>query len=102
MSEQQEKRVLIDYRLARADEALKEAVLLFDAGHYNTTVNRLYYACFYAVNALLLTRGMSSAKHSGVRSLFNQHWVKKNIVPKHLGKFYMEIYEYRQKSDYTD
>jgi uncharacterized protein len=46
-----ETRILVQYRLDRAREALAEAVLLLDSGHANTGVNRLYYACFYAVSA---------------------------------------------------
>ncbi|MDO7786871.1 hypothetical protein [Desulforamulus aquiferis] len=37
-----------------------------------------------------------------MRSLFNQYWVKKELVSKELGKFYSEIFDYRQESDYTD
>ncbi len=51
-----EEQVLVQYRLERAREALDEAKLLFEAGHLHTYVNRLYYACFYAMSALLLTR----------------------------------------------
>lgn len=60
---------LVAYRLRRSHEALEEARLLADHGHSNAAVNRLYYACFYAVSALLSSRGLSSARHSGVRSL---------------------------------
>lgn len=98
----EEVRQLISYRVSRAEESIEEAVLLFNSGHYNTSVNRLYYACFYAVSALLLTEGMSSPKHSGVRSLFNQYWVKPGRVSIELGKFYRTIFDYRQKGDYTD
>jgi len=44
---------LIQYRIARAKEAIEEARVLAGAGHWNGSVNRLYYACFYAVSALL-------------------------------------------------
>ena len=68
-----ERRALLQYRLARARETLDEARLLLDGGHANACVNRLYYACFYAVSALLLTEGQTSAKHRGVRALFDRH-----------------------------
>lgn len=41
---------LVRYRFDRANETLEEAWLLFDNGHLHAAVNRLYYACFYAVN----------------------------------------------------
>ena len=59
-----EERTLALYRMDRAREAIEEAKLLFEAGHLHTYVNRLYYACFYAMSALLLTRGLSTSKHT--------------------------------------
>jgi uncharacterized protein (UPF0332 family) len=56
-----ETRTLIAYRLQRAREALDEAALLLERNYINTFVNRVYYACFYSVTALLLTRDLSSA-----------------------------------------
>jgi uncharacterized protein (UPF0332 family) len=51
-----DRQMLITYRLERARETLEEARVLLEKGHANAGVNRLYYACFYAVSALLLTR----------------------------------------------
>jgi len=93
---------LVSYRLERARETLVEARTMSDIGHANACVNRLYYACFYAVNALLASRGLSASKHSGVRSLFGQHFVKTGLIPTELGKFYNDLFESRQESDYDD
>ena len=90
------------YRLSRAAESLEEARILLGSGHLYGAVNRLYYACFYAVSALLLTEGQSSSKHSGVRSLFDQHWVNTGRVPAELGRLYRELFQRRQRSDYGD
>ena len=98
----EEVRVLVHYRLERAFEALKEARILFDQGHGNTFVNRLYYACFYSVSALLLARGFSSAKHSGIRALFHQNFVKTGFVAKELAQTYDKLFDNRQKGDYAD
>lgn len=84
----QETKALILYRLERAHEALDEADILLQRGHANTYINRLYYACFYAVSALLLTKDLSSAKHSGVRTFFHQNFVKLGIVTIELGQLY--------------
>lgn len=61
---------LVKYRLKRAFETLEDARILAQAERWNACVNRLYYACFYAVTALLSQEGLYSSKHSGVRSLF--------------------------------
>jgi uncharacterized protein (UPF0332 family) len=52
---------LIQYRVARALESIEEAKLLLENGHLHSSVNRLYYACFYVVSGLLITEGLSSA-----------------------------------------
>jgi uncharacterized protein (UPF0332 family) len=97
-----ETRTLIAYRLQRAREALDEASLLLERNHVNTFVNRVYYACFYSVTALLLTRDLSSAKHSGVRSLFHQHFVKTDLINIELGQTFDKLFDNRQKGDYAD
>jgi uncharacterized protein (UPF0332 family) len=68
---------LIKYRLEKADQTLDDAKLLANAKRWNPCVNRLYYACFYAVSALLAQNEFSSSKHTGIRSLFNLNFVKK-------------------------
>ena len=98
----EETRTLITYRLERARESLEEANILLERGYGNTFVNRLYYACFYAVSALLLTKGLSSAKHSGIRSLFHQNFVKSGLVKTELAQFYDMLFDNRQKGDYAD
>lgn len=75
---------------------------MLQKGHGNTAVNRLYYACFYAVSALLLLEGKSSSKHSGVRSEFNRSWVKTGRVSEPLGDLYNRLFDNRQRGDYGD
>ena len=92
----------VQYRISRARESLRDARLLIDNGSLHSAVNRLYYACFYIVSALLLTQGRSSSRHAGVRSLFLKHWVSTGAVPKESGRFFNRLFETRQKSDCKD
>jgi uncharacterized protein len=98
----EETRALVIYRLERAEDCLEEAKILFEKGYANTFVNRLYYACFYAVSALLLTKGLSSARHSGVRAMFHQNFVKPGLIGRDLGQLYDRLFDNRQKGDYAD
>lgn len=93
---------LVRYRMERARETLEDARILADSGRWNACVNRLYYSCFYAVSALLIQHGFSSSKHSGVRSLFNRHFVKTGIVSKDLAQVYNDLFKRRQEGDYLD
>jgi uncharacterized protein (UPF0332 family) len=93
---------LIQYRLERSKETFEEARIMKQARHWNACANRLYYACFYAVIALLEKHGFASSKHSGVKSLFNRHFVKTGVVSKEHGKLYNNLFETRQEGDYID
>jgi uncharacterized protein (UPF0332 family) len=97
-----EERSLVQYRLQRAREAVDEAELLFQTGHLHTYVNRLYYACFYAVSALLLARGLSTSKHSHLRALLHREFVRPGVIPVKYGQFFDLLFNNRQKGDYSD
>lgn len=100
MTEKQKE--VVAHRLQRARETLASAKVLEDSHFYYGAINRLYYACFYAVTALLATRDLSSSKHSGVLSLFNRHLVKTGLVSTKLGEFYGDLFDTRHEGDYTD
>ena len=97
-SEAQEK--LIGLWLEKADEALASAELELNAGHTNFAVNRLYYACFYAVTALLLRDGKQFARHSAVKSEFGRTYIKPGRVDVKWNKFYQKLFDDRQEGDY--
>jgi uncharacterized protein (UPF0332 family) len=46
----------INYRFHRAEESYEEALILAKEKRWNAVINRLYYACFYAVISLLLKK----------------------------------------------
>lgn len=54
--DEQSRLELMRYRMERANETMEEVDILAERGHYNAAVNRLYYACFYATQALLLKK----------------------------------------------
>lgn len=92
----------IKYRLAKSRETLDEARYLLNGGFAAGVANRLYYACFYAVSALLLSEGQASSKHSGVMSIFDRLWIKSERIPATMGAFYHLMFKQRQKGDYED
>jgi len=78
---------LIRYKLQRSDETLEEAKVMFQTSHLFGAENRIYYACLYAVSALLLSRNLSSHKHSGIISLFNKNFVKTGLI-----RFFLNLF----------
>ena len=93
---------LISYRLLRSQETFKEVFDLLDLGYNNTAINRLYYACYYAVVALLLKHNLSSKSHSGVRQMFGLHFVSKHDISVESARVFTELFDKRQKGDYND
>ncbi|MFH1905235.1 MAG: HEPN domain-containing protein [bacterium] len=96
------KRELALYRLNDSKEKLNASKILFKNGSYKDSVSRSYYAMFTSARALLATKSLDSAKHSGVISLFNLHFVKAGIVGKEYGKLLAEAKNIREESDYGD
>jgi uncharacterized protein (UPF0332 family) len=90
------------HRLRLAEDTLLEADVLIAERRWRGTLNRLYYAAFYAARALLATRDLDSARHSGVIALFQQHFVKTGVVPATIAKALPQSFETRQTSDYAD
>jgi uncharacterized protein (UPF0332 family) len=92
----------IKYRLEKSFEGLNDAKLLAQNQRWNACINRLYYAAFYAVMALLLTENYDGLTHDGTRSRFNLKFIKEGIIPKEHGKLYSKLFDWRQKGDYGD
>ena len=91
---------LMHYRMERANETMEEVNILAERGHYNAAVNRLYYACFYATQALLLKHHITATTHAGVKSMLGLHFVSKGIIPISCGKTFNTLFEKRHSSDY--
>lgn len=69
---------------------------------WNMSVNRLYYACFYAVSSLLAHISVFTKTHTGTRQMFGLHFVKEGKISPASSIFYGEIFDKRHKGDYED
>ncbi len=67
---------------------------------FMSSVNRSYYAAFYAANALLSTLGEARSKHSGVISVFRQRFIKTGELRAGLSEIYEDLINSRQRGDY--
>lgn len=93
---------LAKYRFEQAQEKLKSAQLLLDENHLQDSLSRSYYAMFSAVRALLALKELDSRKHSGIISLFNQHFIKTEIIDASYGRSLKKAQFARERSDYGD
>ena len=96
------KRDLIEYRISRAKDTLDDAHILAEKEKWNSTINRLYYAAYYAVMALLLESELKPTTHNGAKSNFSEYFIKTGKIEKEFGKIYSQLFTWRQKGDYDD
>ena len=103
MTEEEKRRVLARIRMQQAEDSLDEARFLFE-GHKSTrsVINRIYYAMFYAILALLIYEPFGSSKHTAVLSYFNLNFVKKGLMPIELGRAVNKAFDLRQRADYRE
>ena len=93
---------LVRYRMQNSREKLGSAKILLENSKFKDCISRSYYAMFTAARAILATKHLDSSKHTGVVSLFNQHFVKKGVVTNDLGRILMKSKDLRQDGDYKD
>jgi uncharacterized protein (UPF0332 family) len=88
--------------MQQARETLREAEILLNESALRGTINRAYYAMFYAVLALLSARGMGTSKHSGALALFDREFVKSGVFPRELSRTLHLAFDRRQTHDYGE
>jgi uncharacterized protein (UPF0332 family) len=86
--------------IKKAIRSIKAAKRLIGDEDYDFASSRLYYAVYYAMEAVLLTKNLTSSKHTGIISQFNQFFVKEGIFPKNFSKIISRLFRERQVGDY--
>lgn len=92
----------IQYRLQKAEESYQAALLMGENNYWNFCINRLYYTCFYAAIALLLKHDITPKTHDGTKRQFGLHFVKTGKIDEVHNDLYLQLFGWRQKSDYGD
>lgn len=98
----QTKEDIVKYRATKSAATLREAEILITAESWNGAANRLYYAAFQIVTALMTQEGIRIKSHSGAKHMLDLHFVKTGKLSVELGKFYGDLFNARQDSDYED
>lgn len=93
---------LVKYRIERAKDTYEDALILAERKRWNSSINRLYYAAYYAVMALLLSSDLKPGTHNGAKSNFSEHFIKTGKIDIKYGKIYSQLFTWRQKGDYDD
>ncbi len=97
-----DRKEIIQLRLENARQAVKAAEIMKENELWNSCINRMYYACYYTVTALLIKTGIEATTHAGVRQMFNLHFIKEGKLPREIGYYYSDLFAKRQSGDYDD
>lgn len=85
----------------QSNRALADAAGAREAGLSDAVViNRCYYACFHAAQAVLYDRDHDPSSHGGVLSLFGSEVVAVGDAPRDHGRFLNRLSELRKQADY--
>lgn len=98
----EQRKDLVTYRFERAKDTIKEAKYLRDGGYYNAAINRLYYACFYASIGLLVSKGIVTKTHEGVKTMLGKDFVRTGKLSIEHGSTFSDLFNRRHTSDYDD
>ena len=97
----EERKIIVEFEIEKAHRLIDQFPILEDAKLWDTLANRVYYAVFHAVTALLIKYGLHAASHQGVSVLFSKHFVKEGLIDAEYGRLFARLENMREKSDYT-
>src|SRR3954452_9084353 len=92
----------IKLKITKAKKLLDEVDVLMQHQFHTTVINRLYYACFHATKALLLTKDIIPKTHSGVVAVLHQHFVQSDSFDMEQAAFFSRLMQERIDDDYSD
>lgn len=90
----------IKQALTLAEDRIDTAQALLKLGKFRDVVSKSYYAILEAARAALLTKGIAPKSHHGTFTLFSFHFVKTNIVPIKIARWFAKAMEAREEADY--
>ncbi len=96
-----DREILIQYRLDQAKQTISEVSKLIETDLLNVAVNRIYYGIFYCLTALALKFEFRSSKHAQLMGWFNQTFIKTRKIEVMYGKILRDAFKNRSDGDYA-
>jgi len=93
--------IVVQLELEKAEQIFAEVETLRQVGLWNNLANRLYYALFHALSALLVNDHHEVGTHRGAANRFHLYYVKTGLFTKAEGAFYSQMQSMREEGDYN-
>lgn len=88
--------------IEKSDKNMEQAIRTADLGYWDLVANRLYYAVFHAVNAMLLIDGVKTGTHKGTSVQFGKSYILSGIFSREDGILYGKLQNMRERADYQN
>ena len=96
-----ERSIIVSRELEKAQKTYNDVLYCVDKGMWETAANRLYYALFHAMSALLINDGYQVKSHRGILAMFGEHYIKTDIFAKKDGSLLSDLVIMRDNADYN-
>jgi len=84
----------------KANKSIETAEIALKRGDFDSSVSRTYYAMFYVVEALLLSKNIKTKTHKGLISSFSLLFIKKGLFSQDMGRKLNKALDKRLMGDY--
>lgn len=98
---EEERKIIVSLEIEKAQNIASQIEELEKLSYWDNIANRLYYALFHAISALLIFDKHNVSTHRGSIVLFGQFYIKTNVFDMNDGKLFSQLQTIREKSDYN-
>lgn len=96
-----ERKIIVKREYEKALSFIEQAEGNAKMEYWEVVANRMYYAVFHAVSALLVKDGHKVGTHRGTVMAYGLHYVKTGIVTPDEGSLYSQLQSMREDADYN-
>ena len=96
-----ERSIIVNRELEKSERTFDDVLFCAKEGKWEAAANRLYYALFHAMSAVLICDGYQVKSHRGILAMFGEHYVRTEIFPKADGSLLSELVIMRDNADYN-
>ncbi len=96
-----ERQIIVDREMEKALRTYDDMDFNAREGKWEAAANRLYYALFHAISALLVCDGYNVKSHRGIMAMFGEHYVRTEIFSKKDGSLLSDLVIMRDNADYN-
>ena len=97
----EERRIMVEVEIERAEKITEQFPTLQEQKYWDTLVNRMYFAAFHAVSALMIHNAIRIHTHRGALIAFNKDFVRTGVFSVEEGHLFSQLEGMRERGDYN-